>query len=102
MHQHHDGEPAAALRDAEFAGDGDRLAVGVAGQELLVRDGQRRDRVEFDPGRDFLRHRLRDGFDARQQNDGAENPGRYGRTHACSHLLSPNFFVAPQTALSEK
>ena len=36
VHQHHDGKFSAALRDAEFAGDGDRLAVGVAGQELLV------------------------------------------------------------------
>jgi hypothetical protein len=43
MHQHHDRETAAVLRDAKFAGHGDRLAVGIAGQELLVGNGQRRD-----------------------------------------------------------
>jgi hypothetical protein len=42
MHQHHNREPPAALRDAKFAGDGDGLAIGVAGQECwsdMVSDG---------------------------------------------------------------
>ena len=48
VHHHHDGEAAGALRDAKFAGDRDRLAVGIAGQELLVGEGERRDRVDLD------------------------------------------------------
>jgi hypothetical protein len=47
------------LRDAEFAGDGDLLAVGVADEELLVGNRQRRDRVDFGACRDVLWHRLR-------------------------------------------
>jgi hypothetical protein len=65
----------AALRDAKFAGDGDGLAIGVAGQELLVRYGQRRDGIELDALRNFLRYRLRFGFNAGQQNAGAKDPG---------------------------
>src|SRR5262245_19181106 len=36
MHQYDDGKLAAALRDAEFTRNRDLLAVGVAGEELLV------------------------------------------------------------------
>jgi hypothetical protein len=36
VHHHHDRQLSAALGDAEFAGDGDLLAVAIAGQELLV------------------------------------------------------------------
>jgi hypothetical protein len=80
MHQHHNREPPAALRDAKFAGDGDGLAIGVAGQELLVRYGQRRDGIELGPLRNFLRYRLCFGFNAGEQNAGAKDPGRYGCT----------------------
>ena len=64
VHHDHDGKFANTLRDAEFAGDGDLLAVGIAGEELLVGNRQRRDRVDFGACRDVLRHRLRTGFDA--------------------------------------
>ena len=67
VHQHHDGKFSAALRDAEFAGHRDLLAVGVAGEELLVGNRQRRDRVDFGACRDVLRHRLRRCFDAGDQ-----------------------------------
>ena len=30
-------------------------AVGITGEELLVSDGKRRDRIDLNPGRDFLR-----------------------------------------------
>ena len=59
MHQHHDRKFSASLRDAEFAGNRDLLAVGVAGKELLVGNRQRRDRVNFGARRDVLWHRLR-------------------------------------------
>ncbi len=85
VHQHHDGEAPRALRDAKFAGDGDGFAIGIAGQELLVGYGQRPDGMDLDPRRDFLRHRLRVGFNPCQQDGGAKNPGRDGRTHAASH-----------------
>ena len=39
---------AVALGDAEFAGHGDRLAIAVAGQELLVGEGERTERVQLD------------------------------------------------------
>jgi hypothetical protein len=54
VHQDYDGEFSASLRDAELAGDGDLLAVGVAGEELLVGNRQRRDRIDFGPCRDVF------------------------------------------------
>ena len=36
VHQHHHGQAAGTLRDTQFAGHGNGLAIGVAGQELLV------------------------------------------------------------------
>jgi hypothetical protein len=32
---------------------------------------------------------LRFGFNADQQNAGAEDPGRYGRTRSCTHRFPP-------------
>jgi len=52
--QHHDRQLSGALSDPKLAGDGRSVAVGVAGQELLVRQGQRRDGMKLDPRRDLL------------------------------------------------
>ena len=42
--------------DTKLAGDGDLFAVFVAGQELLVGDRQRRDRVDLDARGHFFRN----------------------------------------------
>src|SRR4029079_2297417 len=77
--------------DAEFTGDGDLLAVGVAGQELLVGNRQRRDRVDLDARRDLLRDRLRIGLDTGHQNGGAKDRGRDGKAPVCEHWSPPVF-----------
>ena len=76
VHQHHDRKLADALRDAEFAGDGDRLAVGIAAEELLVGEGERRDRIDLDARGHFLGQRLRVGLDAGEQTPVQRSPRR--------------------------
>jgi hypothetical protein len=58
VHHDDDGKAARALRDTKLAGDRDRRAVGVAVQELLVRNGERGDRMNLDPGGRFRWDRL--------------------------------------------
>ena len=90
VHQHHGGKFADALRDAEFAGHGDRRAVGVAGQELLVRNRQRGDGVDLDPGGDLLRDRLRIGLDAGEQYSGTEDRGCGRHAPVRQHPFPPS------------
>src|SRR6266702_6930503 len=92
VHQHHDGQFSAALRDAEFASDGDLLAVAVAAQKLLVGNRQRGDRVNFDTRGHLFGYRLRAGLDAGQQNGGTKGRGRHGEAPVCDHRFPPVFF----------
>ena len=62
VQQHHGGKLAGrAARQPQFTGDGGRLAILVAGQKLLIAQGERLDRTQLDTRRQVRYARLGHG-----------------------------------------
>ena len=101
VHQHHDGKAGlspCAMRNSPATVTG--LPLAIAGEELLVRDGQRRNCVDLDPGGDFLRHRLGVGFDACQPASRCiKSAPPWPPRPARSHLVSPTFVALRRNRL---